>query len=151
VVAGIEKAASAARAWLRVSTQVGELPAQAPVQPSKAEPPAGVAVRVIVVPGVKLALQVPGQAMPAGRLEWVRTFRGGARRLAARRPLQRKPGVAERSGRAGRGLEEKAVGQKSGICAMPKRWRWYRSPPLKLDGIRIYRLFQINLNLAPFC
>ena len=43
-------------------------PVQAPVQPAKRWPFAGVALRVTVVPWVKLALQVAPQLIPLGLL-----------------------------------------------------------------------------------
>ena len=50
-----------------VTTQLSK-PLQAPLQPSKPEPSAGVAVSVTWVPWTKLALQVDGQLIPAGEL-----------------------------------------------------------------------------------
>lgn len=44
------------------------MPLQSPVKPEKANPEAGVAVRVTVVPLSKLALQLDGQLIPAGLL-----------------------------------------------------------------------------------
>ena len=41
--------------------QVGTVPAQAPLQPVKLTPAAGVAVSVTVVPWANLAEQLPGQ------------------------------------------------------------------------------------------
>ena len=55
-------------AALNVTVQVLVVPAHAPDQPSKLEPAAGVAVRVISVPGAKLAVQVVPQSIPAGLL-----------------------------------------------------------------------------------
>jgi hypothetical protein len=46
-------------------------PLQAPLKPEKVKPAAGAALRVTVVPGVKLAAQVVGQLMPAGVLATV--------------------------------------------------------------------------------
>jgi hypothetical protein len=46
--------------------QVGPVPLQAPLHPSRTDPVAGAAVKVTLLPEVKLALQVPGQEMPAG-------------------------------------------------------------------------------------
>jgi hypothetical protein len=51
-----------------VTVQVADVPLQAPVQPAKAEPLLGVAVRVIVDPKVKLAAQTEPHTMPAGLL-----------------------------------------------------------------------------------
>ena len=48
-----------------VSVQV-PVPVQAPLQPAKVLPAAGVAVRVTLVPLVKFALQVALQSIPAG-------------------------------------------------------------------------------------
>src|SRR2546425_11740468 len=44
------------------------VPVQAPLQPAKVDPEAGVAVRVTIVPLLKFALQVAGQLIPAGLL-----------------------------------------------------------------------------------
>ncbi len=44
----------------------GPVPAQAPLQPAKVAPAAGVAVRVTVLPDAMLALQVLPQSMPLG-------------------------------------------------------------------------------------
>jgi hypothetical protein len=44
------------------------VPVQAPLQPAKVEPDAAVAVSVTEVPLEKLAVQVPGQLIPAGLL-----------------------------------------------------------------------------------
>ena len=44
------------------------LPVHAPDHPAKVEPDSGVAVNTTVVPEGKLALQVPGQLIPAGVL-----------------------------------------------------------------------------------
>jgi hypothetical protein len=44
------------------------VPVQAPLHPVKLEPAAGVAVSVTIVPLLKLAVQVPGQFIPAGLL-----------------------------------------------------------------------------------
>ena len=44
------------------------VPLQAPLQPAKTEPEAGVAVRFTTVPLVKLAEQVAPQEIPAGEL-----------------------------------------------------------------------------------
>ncbi len=41
-------------------------PLQAPLKPEKVNPAAGVALRLTVVPGVKLAAQFVGQLIPAG-------------------------------------------------------------------------------------
>ena len=55
-------------AWLSVTAQVLVVPVQAPDQPLKLDPAAGVAVRVMAVFGAKLAVQVAPQSMPAGVL-----------------------------------------------------------------------------------
>jgi len=44
------------------------VPAQAPLQPAKVEPAAGVAVRVTAVPGENVCEQLAPQLMPAGAL-----------------------------------------------------------------------------------
>jgi hypothetical protein len=44
------------------------VPVQAPLQPLKLEPVAGVAVRVTLLPEMKSALQVAPQSMPVGLL-----------------------------------------------------------------------------------
>jgi hypothetical protein len=49
-----------------VTVQVGTDPVQAPPQPTKEEPDAGVAVRVTSVPLLKLAEQAVPQLTPAG-------------------------------------------------------------------------------------
>jgi hypothetical protein len=49
-----------------VTVQVVLIPVQAPVQPAKVEPVAGVAVRVTVAPAVKAPLHVLPQVMPLG-------------------------------------------------------------------------------------
>jgi hypothetical protein len=49
-----------------METVQAPVPAQAPLQPVKVEPVAGVAVRVRFVPEVKLALQVLPQSIPVG-------------------------------------------------------------------------------------
>ena len=54
-------------AALTVTAQV-PVPEQAPLQPAKVEPAAGVAVRVTAVPGVSTCEQVAPQEMPAGAL-----------------------------------------------------------------------------------
>jgi hypothetical protein len=54
-------------AELIVTTQLSK-PLQAPLQPSKPEPAAGVAVSVTWVPGATLMLHVDGQLIPAGEL-----------------------------------------------------------------------------------
>ena len=43
-------------------------PEQAPLHPAKMDPPAALAFKVTMVPLEKLALQVPGQLIPAGVL-----------------------------------------------------------------------------------
>ena len=50
-----------------VTTQPPD-PAQAPLQPPKFQPLAGLSVSITLVPAAKLALQVPGQLIPAGEL-----------------------------------------------------------------------------------
>ena len=52
---------------MRLTVQAA-VPVQAPDQPVKVEPEAGVAVRVTEVPLPKLAVQVEPQSMPAGLL-----------------------------------------------------------------------------------
>lgn len=54
-----------------IVTVQAALPLQAPVQPAKVLPAAGVADRVTVVPEVNEAVQVEPQEMPAGRLDTV--------------------------------------------------------------------------------
>ncbi len=54
-------------AWLSVTLQPA-VPEQAPLQPVKVEPLAGVAESVITLPAVKLAVHVLPHAMPAGVL-----------------------------------------------------------------------------------
>ena len=44
------------------------VPLHAPLQPANVEPLAALAVNTTCVPGAKLALQIPGQPMPAGEL-----------------------------------------------------------------------------------
>ena len=61
------KVAVTACAALTVTVQV-PVPAQLPLQPVKAEPIAGAAVKVTTVPEVKEVEQVEGQEMPAGAL-----------------------------------------------------------------------------------
>src|SRR5215467_14164866 len=59
----------ALRAWTEViETVQAPVPVQAPFQPEKVEPVAGVAVKVTAVPLVKDARQVVPQEMPAGAL-----------------------------------------------------------------------------------
>jgi hypothetical protein len=53
------------RAWVIVTVQV-PVPVQAPLQPVKVEPVDAVAVRVTLVPLVKVALQVAPQLTPVG-------------------------------------------------------------------------------------
>jgi hypothetical protein len=65
--APVLKLAVAEASALRVSVQV-VVPEQPPDQPAKVEPAAGVAVRVMVVPPLKLALQVAPQLIPEGTL-----------------------------------------------------------------------------------
>jgi hypothetical protein len=55
-------------AVLTVHVQVVEVPEQAPLQPVKVEPAAGVAVRLSSVPGATLSVQSVPQEMPAGEL-----------------------------------------------------------------------------------
>ena len=50
----------------RTTSQVA--PLQAPLKPEKVNPVAGVALRLTAVPGVKLAVQLVGQLIPAGVL-----------------------------------------------------------------------------------
>jgi hypothetical protein len=57
------KVAATLRAWVIETVQV-PVPEQAPLQPTKAEEPVGVAVRTTEVPWMNVAVQVPGQAMP---------------------------------------------------------------------------------------
>jgi hypothetical protein len=61
------KVAVTLRAWLMVTLHA-PVPLQAPLQPEKVEPAAGVAVKVTLVPDEKLALQVLPQVIPAGVL-----------------------------------------------------------------------------------
>lgn len=51
-----------------IVTEQVPVPVQAPVQPAKAEPVAGVSVKETTVPLINFALHVPGQLMPAGLL-----------------------------------------------------------------------------------
>ncbi|PYN84297.1 MAG: hypothetical protein DMD87_28100 [Candidatus Rokuibacteriota bacterium] len=64
------KVAVAPRTALMVTLQV-PVPAQPPLQPVKADPAAGAAVRVTTVPEVKKVEQLAGQEMPAGALPTV--------------------------------------------------------------------------------
>ena len=50
----------------RVTVQVAPAPAHAPPQPMKVPPADGTAVSFTLLPDAKLALQVPGQAIPEG-------------------------------------------------------------------------------------
>src|SRR3954471_23907386 len=58
------------RAWSIVTVQP-PVPVQAPLQPLKSEPAAGVGVRVTLAPSPNEALQVAPQLIPAGELETV--------------------------------------------------------------------------------
>ena len=49
---------------VRVVVQVGKLPEQPPDQPLNDQPVAGEAVRITDEPTLKLAVHVPGQAIP---------------------------------------------------------------------------------------
>src|SRR6266478_1083773 len=51
-----------------IATEQLPVPVQAPLQPTKVEPEAGVAVNVTMVPLLKLALQMVGQLIPVGLL-----------------------------------------------------------------------------------
>jgi hypothetical protein len=51
-----------------VSVNRQSVPVQAPPKPLKVYPDAGVAVRLTLVPLLKLAVQVEGQLIPAGLL-----------------------------------------------------------------------------------
>ena len=66
-LAGALKLAVTVVAVLTVTAQV-PVPEQAPLQPAKDEPAAGVAVRVMAVPGVTDCEQAVPQLMPAGLL-----------------------------------------------------------------------------------
>jgi len=61
------KVAVTDRAALMVTAQLA-VPVHAPLQPAKVEPVVGVSAKMTLVPLAKLALQVPGQLMPAGVL-----------------------------------------------------------------------------------
>jgi len=65
-----EVANTAVTCWLalRVSVQVGLLPLHPPAHPAKYEFVAAVALRVIRVPGLKLAVHVCPQLIPSGSL-----------------------------------------------------------------------------------
>jgi len=64
---GSSKRAVTLRAWAILTLQV-PVPEHDPLQPSKVEPLAGVAVRVILVPDAKLLLHVLPQLIPEGLL-----------------------------------------------------------------------------------
>ncbi len=54
-------------AFVDIETAQAPVPEQAPLQPEKTDPAAGVAVSVTVLPAANEALQLaPGQLMPAG-------------------------------------------------------------------------------------
>jgi hypothetical protein len=61
------KVAVTERSWLIVSVHV-PVPVQAPLQPMKVEPGAGVAVSTTLVPAMYASAQSPGQEIPAGEL-----------------------------------------------------------------------------------
>jgi hypothetical protein len=63
--------ADTTRGALIVTAHVLPVPVQAPVQPAKTQPPAGVAVNVTSVPTRKLALHALPHEIPAGALETV--------------------------------------------------------------------------------
>jgi hypothetical protein len=54
------------RSTSMVTGKLAPVPVQAPLQITRTDPAAGVAVMVTVVPEAKEALQVPGQEIPAG-------------------------------------------------------------------------------------
>ena len=51
-----------------ITVQLPTPPQPAPLQPVKSEPAAALALRVTVLPPGKVAVQLPGQVMPAGSL-----------------------------------------------------------------------------------
>ena len=69
LVTGLKVAVTDSAAFI-VTVQL-PVPVQAPLHPAKLEPGAALAARVTPVPPAKLALQVPGQLMPAGVLATV--------------------------------------------------------------------------------
>src|SRR5690349_5605957 len=59
-------AAPSCRSVVMESSQVVAVPAQAPFQPAKVEPAAGVALKTTFVPSANCAVQLEPQSMPAG-------------------------------------------------------------------------------------
>jgi hypothetical protein len=66
--AGGPDAKVAETAWFAESTSRQEVPVQAPPNPVKLKPEAACAASVTAVPEGKLAVQLPGQLIPAGLL-----------------------------------------------------------------------------------
>src|SRR5690348_12434717 len=67
-MSALRKFAATVSLLFRVKVQLEELPLQGAPQLSTADPLPGVAVSVILVPWLKLALQVVGQLIPFGLL-----------------------------------------------------------------------------------